>query len=179
MPDHYISDTLECPTCEKPMPAAAAVCAHCGKTKKAPDHSSKRDAKQATFVKLLDQRRMEHQALRAKAQSRHRYGLTGAAIVLLLLVTGVFSRLLPGGSLVLVIGLALFAACLVYANSGGVTKAQYEALAAIDSRNGKPRCLYCGHTGIYRHTPYKSSQTLNDCAGCQEHLYITGAKRRY
>jgi len=54
-----------------------------------------------------------------------------------------------------------------------ITDAEYRALPGTADSNGKHRCAYCGHKGIYRHTPYRTSTTLNDCSKCGKNLFVS------
>lgn len=50
---------------------------------------------------------------------------------------------------------------------------EYFSLPDSSTHYGKPRCIYCGHAGIYTHGQYKSSTTFHDCAKCGQTLYTS------
>lgn len=179
MTDHFISDSAYCPTCAKPILAPQAYCTYCDthSSETIQSNSFLASSKNKSTTDLASALKT-HQARRDKATFRHRTGMAAAAFCLFVLVTSVFFSWLSLDRLTQVIGLIAFMGCIIYSASGKITHAQYKALAPRDPRTGKLQCLYCGHTGIYRHTPYRSSQTLNDCSRCHEHLYVTGAVRR-
>lgn len=179
MPDHFISEPVACPTCASPMAASNPSCPNC--ENKSRTRSNKRSGRRYANESSRDQlmsARQAHQALREKADKRSRNGIIAAVVCMFVMVTSFFGMWPPMDRSMLIVLMIVFAVCILFANSGCVTREQYEALAPRDARSGKAKCVYCGHTGVYRHTPYRSSQTMNDCSGCNEHLYVTGAVRQ-
>lgn len=50
---------------------------------------------------------------------------------------------------------------------------QYFAIEGSSTPRGAPRCLSCGHVGIYSHSRYRSRRTWHDCRKCGTTLYLT------
>ena len=55
----------------------------------------------------------------------------------------------------------------------GLSSAQYYSIPHSSTDNGKPRCIYCGHVGLYTHGQYRSYTKFHDCAKCSRNLYIS------
>ena len=47
---------------------------------------------------------------------------------------------------------------------------EYANLPGARTSNGH-QCIFCGGRGIYRHTPYKTTNTLADCSRCKNELW--------
>lgn len=72
---------------------------------------------------------------------------------------------------------ALFAAWM-NSTYPDLDEADYYRLPGAKGMNGRHRCIYCGHEaqpgrGIYRHSVYRSTKTLNDCSKCKRNLFVS------
>lgn len=68
-------------------------------------------------------------------------------------------------------------AALMNGSTPDLDEAGYYRLPGAKGINGCHRCIYCGHEaqpgrGIYRHSVYRSSKTLNDCSKCKRTLFV-------
>ena len=54
-----------------------------------------------------------------------------------------------------------------------LSAAQYNALPGSSTESGKPRCVHCGHVGLYTHGEYKTDTKYHDCSKCGVTLYTT------
>lgn len=52
------------------------------------------------------------------------------------------------------------------------SKKNYYTLPGTRDESGNHRCFFCGNKGVYKHTPYKTNQTLADCSKCGERLWV-------
>jgi hypothetical protein len=50
---------------------------------------------------------------------------------------------------------------------------QYKSLPGSSTESGKPRCVHCGHVGLYTHGKYKSAAKYHDCSRCGVNLYTS------
>lgn len=48
---------------------------------------------------------------------------------------------------------------------------QYHSLEGATKTNGSHQCLFCGNTGVYKSTVYKTHITECSCSQCEKHLY--------
>jgi len=60
---------------------------------------------------------------------------------------------------------------IIAALSCQLTNKQYHALVGTQNNSGEHQCVFCGHKGIYRSTPYKTNITECRCSKCKEHLF--------
>lgn len=58
-----------------------------------------------------------------------------------------------------------------FLQNSALKQSQYYSIAGSKDANGGHRCIFCGNRGIYRHTIYKTTTTLNDCSKCGENLF--------
>lgn len=52
-----------------------------------------------------------------------------------------------------------------------LTRGEYYAIDGTQDSRGGHICVKCGHTGLYRHTQYKTNTLLADCSRCQLPLW--------
>jgi hypothetical protein len=89
---------------------------------------------------------------------------------------GAFGLLGLAGGAVPVGLIFLTIAGLVYrrlARDAHLTHAEYFGLEGSSTPAGAPRCVCCGHIGIYAHGKYRSRHTYHDCRKCGTTLYMT------
>lgn len=102
---------------------------------------------------------------RAKANARIVLLLAVPITCLLALKFG-----LPGLGIALVVSALL--ALNGYSTLDGVCGIEYRALPGSSDASGTPRCVYCGHRGVYCKGEYKTSSTWHQCTGCRKHLFV-------
>jgi hypothetical protein len=49
----------------------------------------------------------------------------------------------------------------------------YTSIPGTATNRDKPRCVHCGHIGIYVHGKYKTNTTFHDCSSCGKNLYTS------
>lgn len=71
----------------------------------------------------------------------------------------------------IVIGIVSFLVGVIAIPGERISEAQYQSLPGVMSEQGH-RCIFCGGRGIYRHTRYKTNNTLADCSRCKAELWV-------
>lgn len=54
-----------------------------------------------------------------------------------------------------------------------LSHSQYTSIPGTATNRDKPRCVHCGHIGIYVHGKYKTNTTYHDCSSCGRNLYTS------
>jgi hypothetical protein len=76
-----------------------------------------------------------------------------------------------GGAL---LGLAFTLAAFFSAfTQSHLSRTQYNLLPGSSTESGKPRCVHCGHVGLYTHGKYRSETKFHDCSKCGVTLYTS------
>ena len=54
-----------------------------------------------------------------------------------------------------------------------LSKTEYYSLDGSQTPSDKPRCIHCGHVGLYTHGKYKTATKCHDCSKCGTTLYTS------
>lgn len=55
----------------------------------------------------------------------------------------------------------------------GLSASQYYSIPHSQTGGGKPRCIHCGHVGLYTHGAYATNTKYHDCSRCGMTLYYS------
>lgn len=85
---------------------------------------------------------------------------------------------LPGGMFVVafmfgIILLTVLPRALMCVPRTVLLPAEYFSITGARMENGKPRCIWCGHVGVYTHGAYAVSTKYHDCSGCGKTMYVS------
>jgi len=90
-----------------------------------------------------------------------------------LILVGLFIALIfvyPGYLFVFAAGGIL---CLkLFSRSSYLKSSEYYQIPGSRTKNGDHICIFCGGRGIYRHTIYRTYDTLSDCSKCKNNLWL-------
>lgn len=62
---------------------------------------------------------------------------------------------------------------LMFIPRGVLLTREYFSIDGTKVHNGKPRCIWCGHVGVYTHGAYADATKYHDCSGCGRTMYIS------
>ncbi len=101
-----------------------------------------------------------------KCNKRKKYLIINSIISMVSLIIAyiAFHEALP---FVAIVGIIIILAAL----GCQLTNKQYHELVGTQNNSGEHQCVFCGHKGIYRSTPYKTNITECRCSKCKEHLF--------
>lgn len=104
-----------------------------------------------------------------------RYGfLPQVAIVIATLVAFLVDSSLDEFVLIpaFIASIILWAILGVVASAAKVIRADdYYSLPGARDERGSHQCIYCGHKGVWKRTPYKTDSTIASCSECKKQLY--------
>lgn len=166
---------MDCITCDYPLPAKAKYCPSCGSQSQSSANRRDRTPReplpprvspeaQARYAEL-----MQKKLVRAKALRR-----LGRIIFFTVAALGATAFALFKHDIFAVpvlIGGVLFLFTWLGKPDVRLTEAEYYGLPATRDAHGEHRCVHCGHRGVYRHSPYRSSHTDADCSKCKGALW--------
>lgn len=111
----------------------------------------------------VDMRGEPFDVVKARADKRAiRNALAVAALSPLL--AGIAWWLGTGPFIMLIVGAAALLTGLSMYISKQLTPDDYYQIQGSRYTDGKHRCIACGHSGIWRHSPYRSNHTVAQCS---------------
>ena len=172
----------ECAQCRTANQPGQVYCSKCGNDLRA---KSFRGGRRTFYFAMWGQEaQAQHQEMigqlaeRAKRTTRRvRWSALLLAGVVAVLVRDSLRELLSGLNVthvaigfvvVLFVGALLRCAPRVFLFPG-----EYFSIEGTKAHNGKPRCIWCGHVGVYTHGAYADSTKYHDCSGCGRTMYIS------
>lgn len=168
-----------CTACGQPSTSAAKFCGSCGASmfaqtdtrprraqRDAPARSQGSAAGQAAFRELVNLKW-------ARARRLRWIGRIMLFAIVLVCGAGLASGDNRSDTFLFVgfLPFFLFLGSLTRVPEPRLTVDEYRHLPGALNDRGQHQCLQCGHSGIYRRTPYKSSDVLANCAKCEAPLW--------
>ncbi|MFK4706058.1 putative membrane protein YvbJ [Roseateles asaccharophilus] len=163
---------MDCTNCDTPLQPEAQFCSKCGEpTEKRPrQHSRHRHQRpegsaegQAKYAELIAQK---EESVRSMKRTWRMFLIVALVVML---AAGVALQT-TNVALPCVIA-ALFILLSFGAPDVRLTEEEYYVLPGSRDLQGEHSCIHCGHRGVYRHSPYRTSHTDAECSKCKKPLW--------
>ncbi len=178
---------MECFDCHTPFTRSTKFCSNCGKDLRPRRHAGAEPSPRQQRVHepaaraRLEWPNPEAMAMRAgyeKAWAEHNrrrsVRMRWAVVVALCAAAYVGVRYgVFGGVMVGTLGSVMLAQMASGYVAGGMHAQQYFALPYSQAESGKPRCVWCGHVGVYTRGAYATSTKYYDCSKFGKTMYYS------
>ena len=173
-----------CFDCGNTLISSAAFCAYCGKdvrrkVKTTEDLSSNRNGTELSRISIAamiakSKREHEEWTEKAKAYNQKHLQIYRRGFVILSLIFVAILIFVPTFALIFYFYGAYLVFHSCFFRSIDLTPTQTEYYQFSHSRfNGQHRCIFCGHSGIYKKGVYASSRVDHNCSKCGEELFYS------
>lgn len=164
---------MSCTNCDTSLAPEAQFCSKCGEpadrrqSRQQPKHRHQRAEGSPE-----GQARYAAEIAKKEAATRSMKSKWRAFLIVALAVMAGLGFLLDTANVALPCVIAFVLILLSFgAVNERLTEEEYYALPGSRDSSGEHSCIHCGHRGVYRHSPYRTSHTDADCSKCKKPLW--------